>query len=400
MYSAIMKRLSQNGTPTTTLVLAVSAPVFAVALAFVLYIRLTQGHAAFNTASEGVVWGLPIVTYLFLVLTATGLTFIASMALLFGFDEFLPAAKRCVWLAAGALVAGFTSLTLELGHPFRMLWALPTGLQYVSPMFWMGVFYSLYLLLLVLKFWRVEIGDWHSGFSRALGVSSFISVVVAHDTLGLVFGMMAMRPVWYSDLIPLYFLVVAGVSGTAFAVFFSYLAYGFDRNAMPEALRLLTLNPRLPNIFATLIGITILMVVSRAVTGYWTNLDGMQAVREMVASLWFHLHFWLGLVVPFFLMLWPGTQLQKHWQILASVLVILGLFVGWYQFIITGQLVPMFKGSWIPGLVEYSPSLAEWAIAVVALSLVFLLYGIGEKLFHLDAVPPEEARSRAAVQAA
>jgi molybdopterin-containing oxidoreductase family membrane subunit len=395
-----VKRFAKNGAPTTNLILAASGTTLVIALGVTFYFLLTQGHTAFNMKSEGVAWGLPIITYVFLVLTSTGLTFIASMALLFGFDDFYPVAKRCVWLAVAALVAGFTSLTLELGHPFRMLWALPTGMQYVSPMFWMGVFYSLYLGFLLLKFWRLEAGDWHSGLSRALGLASFVSVVIAHATLGLVFGMMSMRPAWYSDLMPVYFLVTAGLSGAAFAVFFTYLAYGFDREAMPSGLRELKSGHRLPNIFATLIGITILMVVSRAITGYWTNLDGMQAVREMVTSFWFQFELWACLVLPFALMVAPRLQREQKWQILAAVLVIVGLFIGRYDYMVSGQRVPLFKGAWIPGLAEYTPSLAEWMIALIAFSLVFFIYAVGEKLFDLAAVPQGKAAPIGEMQAA
>jgi molybdopterin-containing oxidoreductase family membrane subunit len=400
MYTSIARRFAANGTATTNLVLNVSGAALAVTLAVTFYFLIFEGHIAFNTKSEGVAWGLPIITYVFLVLTSTGLTFIASMALLFGFDDFYPVAKRCVWLAVATLVSGFTSLALELGHPFRMLWALPTGFQYVSPMFWMGVFYSLYLGFLLLKFWRMEIGDWHSGLSRGLGVASFVSVVIAHATLGLVFGMMSMRPAWYSDMMPVYFLVTAALSGAAFAVFFTYLAYGFDRKAMPSGVRDLKSRSQLPNIFATLIGITILMVVSRAITGYWTNLDGMQAVREMVVSPWFQFELWAGLVLPFILMATPRFQTTQRWQILASALVIVGLFIGRYDYMVSGQRVPLFKGAWIPGLAEYTPSLAEWMIALVGFSLVFFIYAVGEKLFNLAAAPRPGVDAATRVQTA
>jgi molybdopterin-containing oxidoreductase family membrane subunit len=400
MIALLAKRLARNGTATTNMVLAVSGAVLIAALGTTFYFLIFEGHTAFNTRSEGVAWGLPIITYVFLVLTSTGLTFIASMAILFGLDDFYPIAKRCIWLAVAALIAGFTSLGLELGHPFRMLWAMPTGLQYVSPMFWMGVFYSVYLGFLLLKFWRIERGDWYSSLSRTLGVASFVSVVVAHATLGLVFGMMSMRPAWYSDLMPVYFLVTAALSGAAFAVFFTYLAYGFDRRAMPSRVRDLKSGSRLPNVFATLIGVTILMVVSRAITGYWTNLDGMQAVRETVASPWFQFELWACLVLPFVLMATPRLQSAQRWQILASVLVIIGLFIGRYDYMVSGQRVPLFKGAWMPGLAEYTPSLAEWMITLAAFSLVFFIYAAGEKLFNLAATPEGGSRASAPILAA
>ena len=136
------------------------------ALAFLTF----SGHGAFNTSS-GVPWGLPVSMYLFLVLAATGLTFVAALSILFGFQDFAPVAKRCTWLSVAALIGGFTALGLEIGHPFRMIWTLPSGMQYVSPMFWMGLFYTLYFVLLLGKFQRIHAGDWHSPLSHALGLA-------------------------------------------------------------------------------------------------------------------------------------------------------------------------------------------------------------------------------------
>ncbi|HJW81634.1 MAG TPA: NrfD/PsrC family molybdoenzyme membrane anchor subunit [Acidiferrobacterales bacterium] len=387
MKASLATFLGEGGTVTTDGILKASAVALAVTLATTLFILYAYGHAAFNTSNYGITWGLPISTYVFLVLTSTGLTFVASLAMIFGFEEFYPVAKRCVWLAVAALVAGFTSLGLEIGHPFRMLWALPTGMQVVSPMFWMGVFYTLYFVFLLLKFQRIHAGDWHSPTSRLLGIVSVVSVVVAHGTLGLVFGMMVMRPMWYSDLMPIYFLITAALSGAAFAVFFTYLAYGFDRARMPAGVRTLAAGTTLPKIFATLIGATIIMVVSRTATGLWTNLDGMQVVHESLRSPWFHFELWAGLVLPFALMLSPWHQREPRWQVLAAVLVIVSLFIARYDYMIGGQRVPAFKGGWIPGLIDYTPSFGEWMIALTAFSLVFAIYAVGEKLFNLAGTP-------------
>lgn len=352
------------------------------ALAFLTF----SGHGAFNTSS-GVPWGLPVSMYLFLVLAATGLTFVAALSILFGFQDFAPVAKRCTWLSVAALIGGFTSLGLEIGHPFRMIWTLPTGMQYVSPMFWMGLFYTLYLVLLLGKFQRIHAGDWHSPLSHTLGLASFVSVVIAHSTLGLVFGMMTMRPLWYDGLISIYFLVMAAVSGGAFAVLFTYVAYDFKQENMPKALRALATGTALPKVFATIIGIGIMMIVDRTITGLWANLDGFQVYQELLRSPLWQLAFWLGLVVPFVVMVMPGTQRQAKWQIRASVLVILAMAIVFYYYVVGGQRVPMFKGAWEPDLVPYTPSLAEWAVALTGVFLVFTIYAIGEKLFNLADTP-------------
>src|SRR4030067_461407 len=129
MKASLATFLGEGGTVTTDGILKASAVALAVTLATTLFILYAYGHAAFNTSNYGITWGLPISTYVFLVLTSTGLTFVASLAMIFGFEEFYPVAKRCVWLAVAALVAGFTALGLGIGRPFRMLWGLATRMQ-------------------------------------------------------------------------------------------------------------------------------------------------------------------------------------------------------------------------------------------------------------------------------
>ena len=158
-----------------------------VSLAVAMAAILSQGHAAFNTTDDGVSWGLPVATYVYFVLSSTGLTFVASLAMVFGFKDYYPIAKRCVWLAVATLIAGFAALAMELGHPFRMLWAIPMNMDqaYTSPLNWMGIFYLAYLVLLLLKFMKVNDGDWGSRASRNLGVAAVVTVVAAHGTIGI-----------------------------------------------------------------------------------------------------------------------------------------------------------------------------------------------------------------------
>ena len=69
---------------------------------------------------------------------------------------------------------------------------------------------------------------------------------------------------------------------------------------------------------------------------------------------------------------------------------IVTVFVGHYEFIVSGQMVPVFKGTWVPGLIEYTPSLTEWMVALIGISLVFVLYALGERLLNLGDCPAIE----------
>lgn len=360
---------------------------------FVMYQLVTVGHSSFNTSSDGVNWGMPISTYVFFALTSSGLTMIASLSTVFGFKQFYPVARRCIFLAIITLVSGFSVLALELGHPFRMLWAMPTGMQVMSPMFWMGVFYSIDLVLLIIKFYLMWQDDWDSPFSHFVGAASFVAVILASGMLGLVFGSMVMRPMWYGPFTSIYFMLSAALCGAAAIVVTTYMAYGFDRRNMGPHLRALAEGADLPKVFATLIGLTLVMFLTRFWVGLWTNLDGMDGFNALVKSPLFHIELWLGLVLPFYMMLSPSLQTRMGAQMTAAFLVLGAMFINRYEFIIGGQLVPMFKGTWVNSLEPYAPSATEWAMTIFGIALALALYALGEKLFHLSAVPPSLAEA-------
>jgi molybdopterin-containing oxidoreductase family membrane subunit len=168
----------------------------------------------------------------------------------------------------------------------------------------------------------------------------------------------------------------------------TYMAYGFDRRNMGPHLRAMAEGADLPKVFATLIGLTLVMFLTRFWVGLWTNLDGMDGFRELVRTPLFHIELWVGLVIPFIMMLLPSMQTRMVPQMVAAFLVLGAMFINRYEFIIGGQLVPMFKGTWVNSLEAYTPSATEWAMTIMGISLSLALYALGEKLFHLSSVPP------------
>ncbi|MBI5682620.1 MAG: polysulfide reductase NrfD [Deltaproteobacteria bacterium] len=357
--------------------------------AVTVFAIFTEGHAIFNTSSR-VAWGVPVATYAFFILTSTGLTFVASLAMVFGIKEYYVIAKRCVFLAVVTLIGGFISLGLEIGRPERMIVGFILTSNLTSPMWWMGLFYSLYVVFLAIKFVMIEAEDWNSLQSRYMGITALITVIVAHSTLGSVFGMMASRPVWYSNFMPIYFLATAFLSGLAFAIFFTHLTY-FSfislRAEMPGGVRNLV-QGSLPKLLGLVTGIVLLFTVWSTITGLWISFRGgagFEVFYLKVSSLLFQAEFWLGLVVPFLLMLsrWRGLV---GVQFLASILVIIGLFLSRYSFVKGGQIYPIFD-TWKPDILHYSPSLVEWGIVILAFSIVFFLYALGEKIFDLGKAP-------------
>lgn len=354
--------------------------LMAIGFAVAIVQLMASGHASFNTSSDGITWGLPVVNYVFFALTSTGLTMVSSLAMVFGNKQYYAIAKRCVWLSLVTLIAGFASLAMELGHPFRMLWAIPLSFQLLSPLNWMGIFYAVFLVLGVMKFMKLQAGDWGSDASRTIGIAALVAEVFAAGMLGMAFGSMAMRPMWFGTMVPLFFLLTAASSGAAFALIATYLAYG-NEQGMPEKVRALV-QGSLPTALAAILGFTIVTIIYQTAIGAWSNADGMQVWDRLLASPWYWLHL-AALVAAFYLLI------KRSSLLIAAALIVLALFINRYEFVVAGQMVPLFKGSWTPGLIEYTPSVAEWMVTLMAFGIAFGGWALGEKMFKLDEAPKD-----------
>ena len=349
---------------------------------------MSQGHAAFNTTGDGVSWGLPVVVYVYFSMMSTGLALVSSLATVFGYKEFAPIAKRCIWVSIGALVAGFTALAMEMGHPFRMLWAVPLNFQPSSALVWMGIFYAICLVVLALKFQKIQAGDWDSPGSHTLAKLGVVFEVLAIGTLGAAFGMMAMRPMWYGPEVPALYLATACLLGVAGAFLFTFMAYGTDHNAMPPKVKAL-MTGSLPKLFALVIGISLVFVGYRAISTMWSNADGLEVAHAMYKSPLFMFEFFVGLALPFYLMVTASTRNNPTMQLAAAVLVCISAFIGRYEYIVGGQMVPLFKGSWVEGLIAYTPSMTEWMLLVAAIGITLTFYAFGEKSMNLEDQPKD-----------
>ncbi len=358
---------------------------------FVLSQTKTIGGAAFNTTNLGIFWGLPIVVYDTFLLASTGLVFIASLSLVFGFRQFDPIVKRCVWLALAGLVGAVAVLFMELAHPIRALLLAPFNLQFQSPLFWkilLVAAYTILLLGLILRLQTVrEVRE-----AKLVAVPTLLVAIAIALVAGSVYGLMAMRPIWFGGEVPVVFLIESLVGGFAFTVFFTYLAYGFSTRHMPLDLQTL-FGGDFGRLFAIVIGLHLLLHAGRAVTGLWSNADGMQVWQHIVGQPLWQIGFWGGIVLPLLMMGLRGVRQSPTGQIVASIFVLLGLLIARYEFIIGGQLVPLFKGSWAPDLLAYTPSFVEWMVLVAGIFVANTVYAFGDWQLDLeDDTPLAEVR--------
>ncbi len=350
-----------------------------------------QGHAAFNTTNLGLFWGFPIVVYDYFLLTSTGLAMLASLALLVGGEAFRPIIRRALWLALAGLAGGVAVLLLELGHPLRALWAVPLSFAFSSPLYWKVMAVSFYVLSLLVMLARTLKPGWDMTALRINAMVVLALALAVTAIAGVVYGSQSFRPFWASGDIPVAFIFESLLGGLAFIIFFTYLAYAFDAKAVPAAVRRL-FDERLTSLLALAIFVHLLFVLARMTSGLYGNVEGLQVWQHIATSPLFFVEILIGLLLPLALLVYDGTRTRPWVQILAALLVMNALLISRYEYIIGGQLVPLFKGAWAPELLAYAPSPTEWLLLLVAIFLSNLVNVFGEVVLGLgkDAAPHED----------
>lgn len=322
---------------------------------FVFSQLMAVGHAAYNTSNSGVFWGFAIVVYDFLLMISVGAAMVAGLSTVLRVSQFDGLAEQCYRLALATLIGGVAVLFLELGYPLRALYATAANMQVQSPLFWKVILIGIYALLLLALVFGSD--------SAPLATLAFILAVAIALVAGAVYGLVSFRPFWFGGGTIAGFLIQAFVAGLAAAVLLTHRSR-VDSTVGSSLARLL--------LIALLLHLA--LVASRIVSGLYGNSEGLQVWRHLVATPLFHIGFWGGIVLPIVLLLSSGLREQSGTQKLIAVAVLAGLLIHHYEFIIGGQLVPLFKGSWVRGLIEYAPSPTEWGLLFTGVFVAWLVY--------------------------
>lgn len=362
-------------------------------------VAFVGGHHTLGTTSE-MPWGSLIAAYVFLVSAASGLCMVSSLGHVFGYDLFKPIAKPATFLALLLLVAGFAVIASELEFPLRLALLAVVSPNPSAPIWWMGMLYGVYALSLSLELWFLFTDNHHR--ARLFGVVSLGAAFFAQANLGAVFGMTRARPFWSGPFYPLYFVALALLCGAALIAIVVFLGdyFGNGRAVRQRNAELLSALGNLLGVFlAVVLFFTFWRMVTTLQSGQYHALD---VALAMVAGPLF-LSFWLfetflGMAVPLTLVL-SGRRRKPRCIFLASVLVIAGVFVMRYNFVLAGQMfslkpvtghlgesvhyAPPFKGD-VAGFLSYTPSLTEALIVFGALAGVILLFVTGTRVLKLD----------------
>ncbi|MDO8735560.1 MAG: NrfD/PsrC family molybdoenzyme membrane anchor subunit [Thermoleophilia bacterium] len=348
-----------------------------------IHAKLIGSLEAYGAYRE-VPWGILISTYVFFVVTSTGLCLVSSIGHVFGVKSLAPIAKRSVFLAVATIVAGFYVIFFEIENPFRMAIYNVISPNLTSSIWWMGTLYGSYMMFMVVEFYLLVKGNYK--IATIAGFCGVIAGVAAHSNLGAVFGTLDGREFWYGPFMPIYFISSAMMSGAAAIIFFTWIASKINGEPIDQPTRkALEVTTR---IGILLISVILFFTAWKFIIGFAGG-EGKKMALDSLLTGPYAFNFWVlelgvGMIIPLMLLLKSrGTNISL--MVVASMMMIFGIFFMRYDLVVVGQVVPVqfeMGVSEYPGLLSYMPSPHEILVVLGGIGLAGLVFLLGEKAFH------------------
>ncbi len=380
---------------------------FWLALALVAAMMLAGLGAAHHMESAGhwvtgmnnqVVWGIPHVFAVFLIVGASGVLNTASIASVFGCDEYKPLSRLSALLAIALLAGGLSVLVLDLGRPDRLIVAM-THYNFKSIFAWNIFLYTGFILMVAEYLWMMFEPRMHR-FVRPVGTAAFAWRLVLTTGTGSIFGFLVAREAFDSAVMVPLFILMSLSLGTALMLLLGTLVFWINRA---------TLDPELVQRLRRLLGWFVIAVAYLVAVDHLTRLyvTGHHSVERfiLIEGGIYPVLFWgvqglLGTLVPIILLFSPRFA-GKGYLVSAALLVVIGGLAQVYVLIIGGQAFPldlfpgyMVTSSFFDGAVaQYVPSAVEIVLGLGGLALALVVTLIGARV--LPFMPAEVGVARA-----
>jgi Ni/Fe-hydrogenase subunit HybB-like protein len=375
----------------------------------------------------GATWGLYVAYYVYFIgVSFAGIT-IAALIRIFRIEKLEPAARIGELLTVVSLILGALAIMADLEHPWRAIVNLLRYGRPQSPFF--GTFtmviagYLFASLVYLYVTSRRDAAMLATRESRFHGLYRFVAagwtdterqrridrrvtfwlaiailpmLVIAHSTVGFVFGLQTGRPGWFGTLQAPGFVVLAGVSGIGNLVMLAAIVRWSTRTKERITVDAFSWLGKL------LLGLLITYLYFTAVeilTITYQPGSSEQSLSEALLSGTYAWIFWgaiASLVIAAVLLIWQA--LTRRWSIsvvvATGVLVNIGAVAKRYLIVVPsqthGQLLPYPTGT-------YTPNWVEFAIVFGLFAFGALMIGAFMKIFPIvplpEAAPLEEVEA-------
>ncbi|KUO72406.1 MAG: polysulfide reductase [Desulfosporosinus sp. BRH_c37] len=323
-------------------------------------------------------WGLMVALYFYYTGLSAGVLLISSLGSVFGIDTLRKAAKMGAVIALSLLVIAPIHLILDLEKPTRFI-TLLGHFQATSAMSWGAYILVLYGIALAMYTYNLFRGEPKN--SKSFGIAAFVLALAVEGYTGFLMGNIQSHALWNTPLMPVIFLFSALVSGTAFLIIAHSL---LEKVLGNQGDNVKAANSLLKNWLKWFILVDgALMVIYFIVL--WSGHTDQYATAYLLLHKESFSFFWLenvvGLLIPFLILIYRPLAEKKAATLLASVLVVLGVFLMRYNLVVDGQRLPLAGNT----LLEYHASSAE-----VTAALILALVGVAGIVLLLKVLPANQ----------
>jgi Ni/Fe-hydrogenase subunit HybB-like protein len=335
-----------------------------------------QGHAHTINTSNLVPWGLQISTYVYFALLSTGCTFVNFFGHIFFEKEYKPFAARIIFVGIITALAAFFSLSTEMGRIDRMYNFLLSP-NPKSPMFWMGVWYTCYLIAITWEYINIQTNR----HSNNVMWGAFFTAIITHSTLGSLLGSVSSRVYYYSALMPIYFLFIAFLTGCSLTTIIA--AVTVKQQNLDEEYHLT------PFVKLLRVGLGLALLISfwRTMIGLSGHVQGSEVFSlTLINSLVFGIA--VVIIIPFVLL---RMGKSANWLIFVGLFIMATQLKARNDLVVGAFKIPVFRVYDMPEVVHYTPSIYENLVVVASVSLVTVSYIIFNRSGIFDPERSKEA---------
>ena len=291
-------------------------------------------------------WGLYITSFMFFVGLSAGGLIVSSSATVFNIPAFKAVAKPAVILSVVCILVAGLFILVDLGSPERFLYLFLYP-QFQSPLIWDVVVIALYLAISLAYLHYLCRSGANQKKMALMSALALPAAVLVHSVTAWIFGLQIARIGWHSALMAPIFIASALDSGLALLILVLAALEKFSDYKTESKLY-----AGLGGLLAVFVAVDAFFVFSELLTAAYPGEESSAAVLRLLLSGPLSPFFWaqvlLGLALPFALLFGAESRARRSRVILASALVVFGVFCKRIWLLFSAFLGPLVNGA--PGV--------------------------------------------------
>jgi Ni/Fe-hydrogenase subunit HybB-like protein len=281
-------------------------------------------------------WKVYIPLYFYFTGLSAGSFILSTLSTVFGIKRFKPMALPSAIISFVLLLLAPACLILDLHQPLRFWHTLvPEYFNRTSALSYGSWLLTLYPIANLIYIYFIFVKN--ESVTKIIGTITVPLAIFVHAYTGFAFALVRARAWWHSALMPGFFLTSALLSGIALLVVVAMIMNRFLKEKLDpdlfKSLRLMMIGILLTDLFWTgCFWLTLLV----------SNADGYASI---MVALHEKLYLWgeivAGMLIPLIILLAPKTRHDRSWLVLASLLIIGGVFLMRYSVVFIGFEIPL-----------------------------------------------------------